>query len=558
MSIFNLPNTTRRVVVPTEFDRILDMPKTAPLGPPGAAAYWSKRLGKGTGVALRTPQGGALDAIHKYRSAFCSITVGGGKALIALLAGEVCGAKRPLILCPPALVPLMHAEAEKWEPHFKFTTPEIVSYGILSTQKDLLERLRPDLIIADEAHCLRNLNTSRTSRVGEYIDHLNPSAGFVALSGTITNKSLLDHAHLLWWCLRDRTPIPSRRSYQDLHRWAACLDPDGEPTRADRISMIPLVRFAGSFEAVPTRRTIRDAYRRRLVSTPGVIATTETSCNASLYLIRHEPPPTPTIKRAIDLLEKEWVLPDGEPVADASLHSRARQQVALGFYYRWEWGSAGEDLEWLNLRRRRNRLIAKVIRGGRVKQADSPRLVEQWSLAGGGSRELRETLIEWREIEHRARPQTVAVWLDRSRFDYLDVFLAQQTAPTLVWYRSKAVEAELEARGFIVHGPGSKPPTGGTCAASIGVHGKGQNLQMYANAFIIEPPGGAGVWEQLIGRHHRSRFDFDALHIDYFSFDAFRRMKKARGEADYIEETQGSKQKLNLASFLKTGFNPTK
>jgi len=35
-------------------------------------------------------------------------------------------------------------------------------------------------------------------------------------------------------------------------------------------------------------------------------------------------------------------------------------------------------------------------------------------------------------------------------------------------------------------------------------------------------------------------------------------MKKARGEADYIEETQGSKQKLNLASFLKTGFNPTK
>ena len=79
---------------------------------------------------------------------------------------------------------------------------------------------------------------------------------------------------------------------------------------------------------------------------------------------------------------------------------------------------------------------------------------------------------------------------------------------------------------------------------------------MYGNAFVIEPPGGAGVWEQLIGRHHRSHFDFDALHIDYFSFDAFRRMKKAREEADYIEETQGSKQKLNLASFIRTGFSP--
>ena len=545
IDVDQIMNNSHRVDIPADLDRILRMPVTPPGGDPKAAAYWTQRLSLGSYV-LRDIQGAALGTIYVHKGGFFAIGVGHGKTLIALLAGEVAGASKPLILCPPALVKMMRAEALIWSERFKFTPPAVESYGILSHEvgERLLLDMRPDLIIADEAHYLRRRGATRTKRLLSYFHNVNPTAGFVALSGTITAKSLLDYSHILELSLRERVPIPTSR--YELNGWAACIDPDGEPTRGDLAALAPLVEWSGQ-TAKPSRETIRKAYKMRLVTTPGVVSTTTTSCDASLYLVEHNPKTPAAVTRAIKHLGETWTLPNGEPIADASFFSRAFRQLSIGFFYRWEW--AGQpDPEWLEARRNRDRLIGRVLRYASRPGRDSPGLVSRWGLAGGGSRALRNALELWQAIKDRANPQTVPVWIDKSRIDYVENFAKTYEEPAILWYSSRAVGDELGRRGFTVHGAGSAPPTGETCAASIHVHGKGQNLQMYGRAFVVEPPASGGRWEQLIGRHHRAGQLRDEITIDFFNFGDV--MAKARADARYIEDTTDNRQKLNLATFL--------
>ena len=180
----------------------------------------------------------------------------------------------------------MQNEAEKWSKFFRFTPPQVLSYGILSTQTDILERLKPDLIVADEAHYLRHKTSARTRRFLRYFH--NNRCNFVALSGTITAKSLLDYAHLLELALRERTPIPLNR--YELERWAACIDPDGEPNQSDLKRLAYLVRWSNQSKLTPTNcESIRRAFRERLTTTPGVVSTRRGSCESSLYLLKHRP-----------------------------------------------------------------------------------------------------------------------------------------------------------------------------------------------------------------------------------------------------------------------------
>jgi len=440
----------------------------------------------------------------------------------------------------------MESEAVKWAEHFKFTTPVIISYGILSTQTDLLNRLKPDLIIADEAHSLKHKGTNRTRRFIRYF-HQNPRCGFVALSGTITSKSLLDYAHLLELALRERVPIPLNR--YELERWAACVDPDGEPNQSDLNRLAYLVQWSKQSQLTPTNQaSIRRAYKERLTTTAGVISTRAGSCDASLYLKKHTPTHSPKVKEALKKLRDEWTTPDGEPIADASTKSRAFKNLAMGFYYVWDWGPTGPDLEWLEARRNLNRLVSKVLRYSPREGRDSPALVIEWSRSGRGSVELRQAVSLWDDIKKRADPQTVPVWICQEKIQYLANYVFEFSESVIIWYSSAAVGASLFHLGLTVHGAGSLPPNGETCAASIAVHGKGRNLQMYERCFIAEAPSNGATFEQLLGRNHRAGFKGDACWWDYFDFGTA--VKKAKSHAEYIEQTQGTIQKLNVATFI--------
>jgi hypothetical protein len=546
----HLKNLKRRAI-PSDLERVLNMPRESGEGSEKAAAYWTAALGLG-GASLRPVQGSGLDLCAIYGGGVVLAGVGHGKTLIALLAGAAAGAKTPVVVVPPALVSQMEAEAIKWSEFFRFPTPVVLSYGILSTRSTVLEDIKPDFIIADEAHYLRHKTAARTRRFIRYFRD-NPRVGFLALSGTMTAKSLLDYAHILELALRDRAPIPLNR--YELERWAACVDPDGEPNQSDLNRLAYLVQWSSQSKLTPTNKeSIRYAFRQRLTTTPGVIATRRSSCDASLYLKKHTPKHSKPIRDALKLLRNEWKTPDGEPIADASTKSRTFKNLSLGFFYRWDWGETGEDLEWLESRRELNRLVGRVLRYSPREGRDSPKLVMDWSRNGGGSPELRAAVLKWDEIKDRANPTPEPVWLCRSKMDYLANVLFDAPGPLIFWYTSNAIGQALADLGIIVHGAGSAQPTGDTCAASINVHGKGRNLQMYERGFIVEPPANGGTFEQLLGRTHRAGQKADAVWWDYFDFgDA---VKRAKSHAEYIEQTQGSAQKLNLATFLTTGESP--
>ena len=537
----NLP----RLNIPSDLERILEMPRQTPQDPEEAAQRWTSSLALGDAV-LRPSQGVSFDAINLFGSAFIIMGVGHGKTLVSLLAAQVAGCKSAVLFVPPALLDQAKQEMEKWSNEFKFLGPEIVSYGILSTQTDLLDRLSPDLIICDEAHYLRP-NSARTRRVKRYLTR-RPRCKFIALSGTMTSKSLLDYDHLLLWTLRDRSPIPLNR--YELERWAACIDPDGEPTQSDLNRLGYLVQWSGQSKLTPVnKQSIRRAFKERLTSTPGVVSTRSSSCDASLYLKRHNPPHSAQIKSALKNLSEKWETPDGEPIADASTKSRAFKNLCLGFFYRWRWGEAGPDLEWLEARRDLNRRISKVLRYSPREGRDSPALVIGWSSSGGGNIELQRAVALWDKIKDRATVETEPVWICDQKMQYLADYQYDLSEPAIFWYSSQAVGGALQRLGLPVHGAGSLPPKGETCAASIAVHGRGRNLQkLYARSFIVECSSSGSVMEQLLGRIHRAGFDKHECWWDYFDFSGA--LKRAKSDAEYIQETQGTIQKLNLASFL--------
>ena len=209
----------------------------------------------------------------------------------------------------------------------------------------------------------------------------------------------------------------------------------------------------------------------------------------------------------------------------------------------------GQDDEWLEARRCLDRVVGKVLRYHPRAGRDSRALLLDWVKAGNGQPDLREAWEAWEAVKHRPGPENETVWICREKIEFIRDWVFEQNHSVVVWYRSKGVGEALAAAGMTVHGPESSPPAGRTCAASIAVHGKGRNLQMYHTCFLIEPPSSGGLFEQLLGRTHRAGQENECW-WHYFGYgDA---LKRAKSHAEYIEETQGTQQKLNWCTYLTT------
>jgi superfamily II DNA or RNA helicase len=98
----------------------------------------------------------------------------------------------------------------------------------LSTKKglNLLEELNPDLIICDEVHYLKAASAARTKRFLRYM-RANPETKFVAMSGTVTKKSIREYWHLLKLALPVDCPLPLR--WVEMSDWANALDENVRP-----------------------------------------------------------------------------------------------------------------------------------------------------------------------------------------------------------------------------------------------------------------------------------------------------------------------------------------
>lgn len=505
----------------TEWERIVGVPRVTP-APPERVAWLHKDPSK---ARLRDTQASALATIARDGGFFGPIGVGFGKTLIAWLAPVVLNA-RAVILMPANMLAAFQKEVDKFRPYFAqpAVEPVLLSYNILSspTQFDILSKIKPELIVCDEAHTLMNSTSARTKRLLRYFSE-NPNTRLVAMSGTFFGKKPGDLANLVHFALRDHAFMPVRG--RALDTWAQCVNLDGRPSDSDWSAFAPLAKAEG----VDLRQTVgeertkraRAAVLSRMQSSPGVLSTTEPSVEIPLVLCSHTLPVPPEVQSVLQTLEVGAETPDGDDVIiDDAARARLQSHVSVGFYYRWAWEQiGGRDDEWVLARKTWHKALRRELENRSAEGYDSPLLVtnkikrdlaKDPGLAGRSN--LHWAWHQWEPFSRRPVPPTVPVWLSPFYIEWVHKYLAEHPPGTLVWYYSRALG---DALGLPLHGQGSEPPTPGvTSAVSIRVHGTGKNLQAHNRNLIAELPSQNKEWEQLIGRTHRPGQPAPAVYID--------------------------------------------
>lgn len=596
--------------VEDEAARIKDLPR-AEYDAPGvqahALAWATERWGKpGAPMQIRPIQALALFVCHLNGGGFLPVGTGHGKELISRLAADAVGARKPLLLIPPDMRAPFAAHTPEYARSFRLPpNVTVMAYSQLSmaTSTDALERLRPDVLVCDEAHLLRNDVAARTKRVKRYLKE-HPNTVVVVMSGTLTTKSIKDYAHLAEWALKHRSPCP--RDWKTRESFAAVLD--AKPTKGDGDSRFvagaapvdwsiysPLFPEWQSYESTglvedpenpedfvsPRVAEARHRWRDRLRHAPGVVATASSSCDASLYLIERPLEAPPVVKEMLARVMETWDRPDGWPMDDAIAVWRCGRQLSQGFYYRWKWPTEDRrpteaDKEWLRTRAAWSREVRRVVQRGEAK-LDSPKWVGLWArkalrdevdakedLSGRNPVEddfmLLHALGEWVEHEHRRwggkdTPPTETVWVD----DFLvrDALRWMKEHPTgLVFYAEAAMAEALALAGVTIYGGGTNPEDlqGKRGAAlSVNSHRQGKNLQKHHEALILSFEPHAGNMEQLLSRTHRAGQQEDEVRWWYYAHTepAKQAILDARSKALYTQTTMGDRQRLCYANWIK-------
>lgn len=505
-------------------------------------------------MRLRPLQSAALYWIEQKQGALLPLAVGAGKCLISLLAAQALNARFPVLLVPPQMMLPTFREIERLKHHFRLPMNlRVIPYSQLSTAKntDLFERLTPDAIIADEAHFLKNPDTSRTRRFLRHF-HNYPNTRFIAMSGTLTDKSLKDMGHLSELALRDGSPLP--RNAQELLAWANCCDAEGIARWSDW-DMFARFHDVRHYADEDHRRTeARNAFRTRLRSTPGVVASREGSLGTSLvFETRPLQVPEPVVDALVGL-RNTWARPDGEELITALDVWRVGMEISSGFYYRWVWPNGEPDKEWLGARAWWHKEVRALLENNQPG-LDSPLLVFNAVSDGRVAKPSAVAALEaWNRVRSRPKPPVETVWLS----DYMVVDAVQwlrEHPKGLVWYWDQAVGLELKKRGVKTFLAGEDVPEDSPVgmALSIRSHGTGLNLQrMHSENLVLSWPSSGKTCEQLIGRTHRAGQPADEVFVTLYAHtkEARDAIDKSKEKARYIEESTGSSQKLNFGTWL--------
>lgn len=483
---------------------------------------------------LQTQQAAALREMYEQLGLFGPVGVGEGKTLITLLAATLMQSKRPLLLVPASLrdQTLKHVLPEMRQ-HWKIhPNLRLLGYEELSLEKNakILEEIQPDLIMADECHCLKDLGTGRTKRVSRYM-RANPYTPFMAVSGTIANNSLRDYWHQIQWALKPmRTPLP--RGYPEMQEWARAIDERVKDE--DRLGPGALRQFCKPGEDV------RSGYRRRLVETPGVIATDEKKLGVSLQLFGETGLRVPSeVEAFLEKVNSTWELPDGEIITAAAHLSQIRRSVLCGFWRKW---TEQPPIEWLEARRSWNALVQHVLQFNK-RGLDTPLQVWNDLERTGRCAELEA----WKSVKDTFEPQKEDVWISDYMVKYAAEWLQKNDGICWVEYPSLG-EAVAKHAGVPYFGAGDSGilTAKGPIVASIRAHGTGKNLQRWSTNLVIPPPSSGTTWQQLLGRTHRKGQLADTVTatvlVHHWIFkDA---MEQAFQDAVYLESTLGNKQRL--------------
>lgn len=539
--------------------RIIALPRRPqPDGLDLVAPYTERLKRPGGSMVLRPIQAAALYEAEQAQGLIGALGVGEGKMLLALLLATVLGAKRTVLLIPPELRGQVSRNIEELSKHWRIPnlpagqgtvaykdvegTLHVVAYSELSSARtaDYLERIRPDLVVCDEAHRVKSTSAARTKRFIRFFK-ANPDTKLCALSGTIVSKSIKDFAHLAKFALRDGSPVPLE--WPVLQSWAEAVDPGEWRCEAGELE-----RLCGPGESV------RDGFRRRLLETPGVISTSANRVRASLVFYERKLAIPPEMKKALESLRKTWSIGE-EDFTDSLTFSRYARQLAAGLYLRWIW-PRGESfalrVEWIQSRRAWHRDVRDRLKQS-IPNQDSPLLLARAAAQGHWR---SETWADWAEVKDLCKPETEAVWVS----DYLvkDAVRWGSEHVGVIWVEHQALgEAIALLGGFPLYGGGDEASRrildergNRTIVASVRAHGEGKNLNMFYSQLFTTPSSNASAWEQRLGRMHREPTAADEVeaHVYLHTPEMRQAFESAREGARFIEEIKGERQRLAYAA----------
>jgi len=541
-----------------EFDRILALPRRPAEYPDDeakalvSAMTLMLRTHVGT-MTLRPIQAIALFEIGQCMGGFLPIRVSGGKTIVSLLSPTILGARRPLLLVPAALVEATRRRWRELAYHWQiYPMIEIRSYQWLSrvAAADFLESMQPDAIVLDECHKAKDLGRSVARRLRRYLESSKDRVSVVAMTGTVTKRSVRDYAHIVGWSLgAAASPLPN--GWNELDSWSYALDP---PSRAE-IERGEDERPVGALCDLPGDGA-RDGYRRRLTETFGVVSTKETAIDIPILIDRFRPPVPHAIRLAVEQMRETWATPDDMVFTDAPALWRHCRELALGFYYRWR---DPPPKPWLDARRAWSSAAREIHTHG--KRGLDTILQISNAIDAGLYPEASEPLRAWRAIEGVYKPVTVPVWVD----DYVIDALASDALsgpPTWYWTEHTAFAIRLAERtGLPYYGPGASTqegrsildhPRGSSGILSYHSCREGLDLQYVArNFFTFTPADGPDRFEQALGRTHRDGQEADEVIVRIVSTcqEHEKALDTLIRDAQYIQQTTGQQQKVLIADW---------
>ncbi len=512
--------------------------------------------GKG-GQTLRPIQAAVLRDLVDIGGAFGPLSVGTGKSLVSFLAPQLLESKRPLLLVPAQLVDKTYRDLEDYRRFWELPDfIRVVSYEFLGriSAAHLLDNYNPDIIIADECHKLRSGSAAVTKRVKKF-HKTHPHVPFVLLSGTITKRSIKDYAHLLEWCLGEGSPLP--KHWPDLMEWASAID----EIRGDKSTQAPAGALARLMHTPDLNRLyvenplkgVRQAYQQRLVETPGVIASGAETIGTSLT-IRQLTVNLP--KHVLDEFAKmraTWETPDGHPFSEAVELWRHSRELATGFFYKWV---PRPEESWLQPRKEWARMVRSAL--SRYSNLDSPLMVAQACMKGQLGHEYIRAYQDWIAVRDTFKPKTEAVWMHD---EMIKAIMEWSQKPGLIWCDQVALCRRLEEMGLNYYGRQAVNRNGdpirdadpkGCHLVSVASGATGHNLQAFSRNLIVSAPPTGRLYEQLLGRTHRSGQLEDEVTVDVAIACPEQRdgFWNAVRDAHFIQESTGSLQKLTFANIL--------
>lgn len=515
-------------------------------------------------------QAKALEELHDFGGLLAPLGCGAGKTLVSMLAPVVLGAERPLLLIPAKLKNKTLREFGQLKRHWLFHPGlRIMSYEKLSRDGgfELLQRINPDLVVCDEVHRLAHGKAGCTRKAARWAKE-NPACRWALMSGTITNRSLRDYAHLSKWAIRDLSPLPLRGDV--VAEWADCVDEKIDPLA--RLAPGLLLGLCNDEEIAEVAAnpadieaavsTTRKAFQRRLALTPGVVSTDESDVPRMSLSVTEL-----GIGEALGRIEasrgehyralrEDWQVPGGEPFSEAVDLWRHAREMACGLVYEWQ---PRAPLEWLEARREWSGFVRRTL-GAHRKGIDTELQVAKAVMAGTlPSPEYHA----WRRIRDTFRPTTIPRWLDEETLQICAEWLGRERG--LCWTEHVFFAERLATfAGVPYFGRGGVDGKGrqveahdGPAIVSIGSNSEGRNLQKWSKNLVASAPPNGKVWEQLLSRTHRNGQQADEVSCEVLLLcrEQIAGMEQAIRDARYVHESTGAAQRLLFADKELSGLD---